>query len=583
LLRQALVMSGRIEDESHRAKALSSLSPYLPAELISEALKVAKVIRDDYEQVVLITALAEYLGPRLKRLALSKALARMGGIVADYQREEILSELSERLPEELLLQALTATKAIENEGRRKAVLAKLGQHLPMHFFPEAFAIVNTITDSDVRASAIKELAPYLPSNLIDKAFAAVHRVNDAETRMAAMAALFQRLPVAQRQAQVSKALADTVTNLHKASGQKALLELAPLLSSEQLRDTLTSVGKIKNESQREAVFSALMPYLPSTLSAEALALTRTFSKNELQANVLGKLAPDLSGEHLDEAFSIGERINRKHRYRVLFALAPHLYHDRMLAEASAIEDLEARSEALVKLFPFLPIEQKQEILLLLLVAIKYETDDWKRARIIEILAPSLSEGMLEQALATALEMGPHPAMNIVLGTLAPLLPPSLIEQAFTTIKTFPIQTVLSPLYILAPFLSNKLLFEALATIKNVKYNYLYYDSENPVTLVELARYLPPKAFPEILSMAVTIDNIRERTRALILLCSLDRPDAEELIRGAIYSLIELTSRLRRPDALSALTRTLDNIIKYGGQSAAKMVYCSIDDICDWYP
>jgi hypothetical protein len=91
LLPEALATAREIGHESDRAEALTGLAPYLP-EILPEALATAREIGDEYYRAKALTGLAPYL-PEI----LPEALATAREIGDEYYRAKALQALTKVL------------------------------------------------------------------------------------------------------------------------------------------------------------------------------------------------------------------------------------------------------------------------------------------------------------------------------------------------------------------------------------------------------------------------------------------------------------------------------------------------------
>jgi len=126
----------------NRVRALGELAPHLPAELLPEALTVARALENSSDR-------AEVLGELVPHLPAER-------------RVEVLSE------------ALTAARSIGDSCFRVYALGKLVPHLPaeqrVEVLSEALTAARSIGDSDERVRALGELAPQLSGNLLQQGF-----------------------------------------------------------------------------------------------------------------------------------------------------------------------------------------------------------------------------------------------------------------------------------------------------------------------------------------------------------------------------------------------------------------------------
>ena len=121
-----------------RADVLDALAPHLPlalrAEVLSEALTVARTIKDS------------------------------------SARAQVLSALAPHLPSALRAETLAVARTIEDSSARAQVLSALVPHLPPALLSEALTVARTIEDSYYHAQVLGALAPQLSGKLLQQRF-----------------------------------------------------------------------------------------------------------------------------------------------------------------------------------------------------------------------------------------------------------------------------------------------------------------------------------------------------------------------------------------------------------------------------
>ena len=206
VLAQALAATKAItghDDHEAVAGVLAAVAPYLPVDLLPQALTLATSIRSDQHQAESLAALAPYLRADL----LTQALAAATSISSDYYRSEALARLASFLPKAkrraVIAQALAAANAMTKSYRRAEALATVARHLPETRRRAGRARVGDPTVVMARAlddviwgdefgspQAMAALAPYLPTDMLSEA---LHIVAD----VLGVPDLFQGVPCAQ--------------------------------------------------------------------------------------------------------------------------------------------------------------------------------------------------------------------------------------------------------------------------------------------------------------------------------------------------------------------------------------------------
>jgi hypothetical protein len=109
-----------------RAAALGALAPHLPAELLAEALTVARAIEDSSSRAYVLEALAPHL------------------------------------PVELLAEALTVARAIEDSRGRARALGALAPQLSGHFLLQGFEALLDVLPGCQRKSSLLSVSAFFP-------------------------------------------------------------------------------------------------------------------------------------------------------------------------------------------------------------------------------------------------------------------------------------------------------------------------------------------------------------------------------------------------------------------------------------
>jgi hypothetical protein len=133
VLKTLLNTARLIPFEYQRARAIISIAPLLPRDLLEKALHLADTITDASDRVNAYTSLAQYLPPGQRQLVIGKAWGQMKRIKSAYDRASALATIAPFLP------------------------AQIRDSLPQ----TASAIINAIGDEYDRTSAITILAPLL--------------------------------------------------------------------------------------------------------------------------------------------------------------------------------------------------------------------------------------------------------------------------------------------------------------------------------------------------------------------------------------------------------------------------------------
>ena len=488
---------------SSDAEALTGLAPYLPADLLAQALTAATAITDKGSRAKALAGVAPHMPEAERPAALAQALAAAADRIGFGPRQDALALLAPHLPADLLAQAVAAFTAAASDGFDLLTLAELAPYLPADLLAQAMAAATAITNDHYRACSLAMLAPHLPEAerpaVLALALAAATAITD-DSRAYALAALALNLPEAERPAVLAQALTAATAITNPYSFTQALAGLAPYLPADLRAQALAAATAFSDSYARAGILAGLAPHLP----AELLALTAVATADDYdRAEALVMLAPYLPADLLAEALTAATAIDDDFRGRALAGLAPYLPADLLaeaLTAATAITNEYSCAEALAGLAPHLPEAERPAAALvqaLAIVTINRRAPlptrlaswlpaaersavlakalavvtctylfDFLRAPLLTGLASCLPEpersAVLAQALAAA--TADDESREYALAGLAPHLPADLLAQALVAVTAITNDySRTEALAVLAPHLPADLLAQALGS------------------------------------------------------------------------------------------------------------------------
>ncbi|NEO69075.1 NB-ARC domain-containing protein [Moorena sp. SIO3H5] len=356
---QALAYVRQNKDSSSQVRGLEGISEYLPPSLLSEALEVARAIRNRYHQANALIALAPHF-PEV----LPETLDCVRRIGDEYYRALAFRALVPHLPHVLLPQALDSAKAFENGNQRAIALRALAPHLPHVLLPQALDSAKAFENGNQRAIALRALAPHFPE-VLPEALDFARAIRDESDRVDALGALAVHFP-------------------------------------EVLPEALDSARAIRDEADRVDALGALAVHFPEVLP-EALDGARALGNEQDHADSLGNAYKQIYLIELKFNHNIDLRERHKRRAKVLNNLAPDLpevFLPQALEVAKGVRDEYWRADALIALTAHFP-----EVLPEALNAAKAIQDEEYREEALKELASHLPEVLLHQALDYARGLG----------------------------------------------------------------------------------------------------------------------------------------------------------------------------------
>ncbi len=421
LLRQLLSDARKIEEKVRRAWVLSRLAPRLPKSLRGNALREALLVTGEIEDS---RSRAEALARLAILLAESgcpdKALDVMQWIEDEQTRVRMLDMLIPHLPETLVYETLKALREIKDEGNHARVLSKLSCQLGELGHPqEALAVAQDIEDEWRQLQALVRLIPHIPDELrrdvIREALTEAREIGNKWMQAEVLVELSPHLT----EPLLREAL-KTATEIGYGESWLLVKLLPRLADFGYSEEALAAARGIADEESQGQALAKLVPRLARLGHSEkAFVVVMEIGDEQSQAEALVGLAPFLSEPLLRKALIAAQRIGDAwSREWALAGLVPRLaelgYVDEALATVRVIGDEQSRAEALAALAPYLPESLKRESL----VMAREFKDEWSLAEALAGLAPHFWGSLKKEALVAACEIGDEGSRARVLAELA---------------------------------------------------------------------------------------------------------------------------------------------------------------------
>jgi hypothetical protein len=360
LTRQALELASAIQDDERRVRALIEISTGLmdpPRHaVVQQALAVATIIWDDDTRARALAAVAVHLPAQERLVTLRLALAAALSIAREYPRSHSLCAVIAALETEpaLLEQAFAAATALENEVPRARVLAALATAArgDRTLFPRILSAVTGIQGRSPREEALCALISLLQADgpLLRQALNTAAEAGDELAEVFARSVAAAGLPEYAREAALQPALTLATAIPDAYSRVRALAAIAAQLQGESQHAVLEEALGVAEKSP--ACGQGLCVLAP-LLEADPGLLKRAFEAAKALENGLpgslarAALAPRLAATNapLPEASSLAEALVRQELpVHVLNALATRLQADGPL-QTALLEHLFAKDTA----------------------------------------------------------------------------------------------------------------------------------------------------------------------------------------------------------------------------------------------
>jgi hypothetical protein len=561
-----------LEDDLLRVTVLAAVAARLAeprrTDAFREALLEVRALADAPVRADAIAAVAPFLPKEL----LHEALAALWGSIDAGILVDALTELSGHLPASqqtrVLASALGTAVATEDDTVASRSLLQLAPLLPDELFGPALDRISAIEYEPARAEAIAALAPLLPDGLVEAARAHARALREDSARVKALMALARRMsdPV-EPAADVLETMSDFVRAAEvwrafdepdASARARALAELLPGfpdLRPDLLREALDAARTIYDPLDRTETIEAIAAALPdprtrSLVLQDALAAAFRLGDGEDRTRIVERLASSLQPA---DVLAIARRIVDPHaRARALLDIAPRLGEERAVARAEAltaarrISDEPRRAPMLARVAAHLSHDERDEArreAVRLAVFSRASDRPWMLVDV----APHLPEPRRTRMLDLALRTRPHvldrsSRAELYARAAAEFRQPKRRESAAATAVAAALgitddarraQTLRRLVQRLTRVPEVGLAVRAAMNIRA--------DSLKRDFVVEVAAQLPESALADALVVVESIDHERERAAALVAVA---RRLPEPLLRDAL----DLTGTIRLPEA-----------------------------------
>jgi hypothetical protein len=297
LLGRALAVAMAFSYEAYRSWALETLAPYLPADLLPEALAAAAAITDTDERDRALAALApedddeeddqddQDSDEDEDKDKEGYDEDEFAGLLADVPYATYfagaIGDRAQHLTEEQLARVVVAVRAEKRPGFLGRVLVNVAPHLTGVALTEAFLAARSLTRMDHRAHSLVALSERLPAPerpaVLAEALAAARAVELCGPRLPALLAVAPLLGAGQRPTVLAEALvAAQQDNFDASPGEAKAATGLPLSGSPQRFGHVDLPAEvIQNDQQmRDALVRAQRMWLDGGDRAAVIAVLR---------------------------------------------------------------------------------------------------------------------------------------------------------------------------------------------------------------------------------------------------------------------------------------------------------------------
>jgi len=386
---------------------------------------------------------------------------------------------------------IEVAQSIPNAEARVRSLAALANHAPpkvaAKLYRQIFALLARLPNESLKSTTIAALARYAPhqaeSLIVDSARAIVRSVHRARALVALVQAFPERADL-KKEALVAVARIDNeedkVEILSQFAASLQRQEIEGTDYPEVLRHALQIAIEINKRVLRAKALVALAPLLTTDLQGEALAAVNALANERERAALLAELAPCLPPNVLVASLAVAhtmrEQDARAHALTVLAHHVPAQARQQTVldafAAASNLANHYERVTALLELVDVLPDTLRGQAFTNALETTRLIENENARARALGMLGHHLPDGLRSRALEAALELGSVDQRISTLASLAPYLKGAEHERAvqhmLEAVQQIPLDYKRArALSTIAPHLTPDVIHEALRIVEDL--------------------------------------------------------------------------------------------------------------------
>ncbi len=603
---QLLEPARHIENSTLRARALTSLAPWLDSPAIVSALadlllelRVGRGLLDPIEAVaegathlpesILELALETTLAPQysysrdkalralarvLSRDAMYRGVRKVAALEQEREREYALAVLLPWADDAALEIGLDAVRSLEADSRKR-VLGTLRRELPPHLEEEFLSLASSL-DTDAWRETISSMAPHLSREGVIDALSRsrMARRDDYDTAALAetIAELSRFIPRSLRAAASERARTVARRIERPEHRIRSLRELIPRLESpareEAARDVVSLVSQIEDEHAAARILREVVVVDPDSLLEASLEVARNLRDPYARVQALMAVAPSLPQpsrwEVLEQAVQQGRTLKVDVQRASALSTAALMFsnprREELLLDAmdAAVQlSVYLRLEILEELLPHLPDGTRQNVAQDALNAVWELEDDDKSMHIMK-LAPWLDPPLVAEVL-TGMSEFRWDYLNPALEALVPRAEGTQLLQIVSLGRRLEspwerAEVLLSVADRLGPPQEKALLNEVAAAARSAS------ERASPAEIWKVRRWATqlPEAERETLLLEKARNSSKPEHRATLLLdLARDFPSSrDELIVGAVEAAREIDNPDVRGETFNSLARIL---------------------------
>ena len=512
-----------------RLTALTNLTRVLDGKQVKTLLQEVSQIKDESVRIPLVIHLALQLGADDYRNIIHDTWEQVHQLNDPVTRTRTLLQLApvialmedEPGTPRNLLDVVAFAQSISNTEARVRSLVALAPHLPAtmssRLLKRSLDDLSKSNNDSLRANTIVAMVNFLPAELETRAFESAKEIKSPIERSRALTALAKTIKD-DTQNRLRNTALDTIASIENEEERAtAFNSFVPFIGymtdGGEFPDLIEkalriAIAMLRRHIRARALVS-LAPHLTSDLQGEALAAVHSLDSESDRATLLAELAPTLPPDMLVASLAVAhtmrEQDARVHALTMLAHYVPeHARSQTVLDALAAAVNLPHQFErvtALMNLVSILPDAHKHQAFTNALEATRLIENQNARARALSLVGAQLPPELIDRALDLAKQIDtPQQQLNALSGIVNHLddnTKAQALRQMLDCAKQMPFaykQT--RALVSIAPYLTVDLINEALELANELEDSF-----DRTSAYIALAQNMPPESRPQIIEQA----------------------------------------------------------------------------------
>lgn len=414
-LSEALDIVRAMKDREKRAQVLEALVSSLPderkAQRVQEMLQVLQVIKDEGERVQFVRACAPYLPAKLPPVKVTKIVEAVEAMRNWVNRAGTLRALVSHVTEASLESVLDIVQEMQREELQVPILEALVPHLTERMFLRVLQMAQALQNERWRTHILTTIIAHAPEELI----------------------------------------ADILEMVQDNNWHTGMLNaLIPYVTEKSFYRLWEAMQTISDERGRALVMGVLVQRMPTDFFPRLWKAVQKITQEDGRTWVLRALLlhmPESLFEQVWKAVETSEKAGPRERMQeILATYIPEQFFSLAWKDIQANTNVGGRNKMLQALAPRVPAEFFPQFFISVLTI----SLDVRRFQVLEALAPRVPEEFFPQFFMAILALPSQGIRIRGLTIIIPYIPESFFLQAWETLHTMQVKTLLVGLVAHAP-------------------------------------------------------------------------------------------------------------------------------------